>query len=349
MEPSTPAYAVAIAVAVQCCKTHKYFSVFNIFFGNCSKFALSYGCSRKLNLNKLLETKQNTHSLTHGKCVSEWETASGEGEESGRGGGRGKVHGKNKEAAPINRSRVYRGRQKLLCAFFKRNLQQAMQNFLQFSSSSTVNAGRERVWQGGRCCEYWIAGNWQLPLSLPLSVSLSCWQILHVWRIKTHKLPAGPGRAGASLLTAFKLIYCLYILTPPPATRCPLPHHNNKRDYIHIFVALSLCLSPSPSLAALPAQHDKWLQIVFLFAANALTTKCRNSVREREGERERGADIEEPERGGGVYFLSTFFIIYLFGTSCKQNKKIAWTESRSQGRQSDSETERRYMEVIRYA
>lgn len=186
-----------------------------------------------------------------------------------------------------------------------------MQNFLQFSSSSTVNAGWRRVWQGGRCCEYWVAGNWQLPLSF--SVSLPCWQILHVWRIKTHKLPAGPGRAGASLLTAFKLIYCLYILTPPPATRCPLPHHNNKRDYIHIFLALSLCLSPSPSLAALPAQHDKWLQIVFLFAANALTTKCRNSVRERE--RDGGAGKRCRQRGawaGGEYIFYRHFSLFIY-------------------------------------
>lgn len=188
-----------------------------------------------------------------------------------------------------------------------------MQNFLQFSSSSTVNAGRERVWQGGRCCEYWVAGNWQLPLSLPLSVSLSCWQILHVWRIKTHKLPAGPGRAGASLLTAFKRIYCLYILTPPPATRCPLPHHNNKRDYIHIFLALSLCLSfsisgstsgPTWQMAAnrLPFRGQR--------VDNKMQELCK---RERErGGRGRGADKEEPEQGGSIFFIDIFHYLFIW-------------------------------------
>lgn len=117
----------------------------------------------------------------------------------------GKVHDKNKEAAPINRSRVYRGRQKLLCAFFKRNLQQAMQNFLQFSSSSTVNAGRERVWQGGRCCEYWVAGNWQLAPSLSLSHSLagkSC-MCEESRRINCQLAQAGRGRLCLRLLSLF--------------------------------------------------------------------------------------------------------------------------------------------------
>lgn len=179
-----------------------------------------------------------------------------------------------------------------------------------------------------------------LPLTLSLSVAGKSCMCEESRRINCQLAQAGR----ASLLTAFKLIYCLYILTPPPPpTPFPLPYHTRPQQqtrlhtYFRCFLSLSLSVSISGSTSG-----PTWQM-----AANRLPFRGQrvdNTMQELcVRERERG-EIERKRyrgtRGGSIFFIDIFHYLFIWHfLQAEQEDCVNWKQKPKQTvRQTDRQT-----------